>query len=244
MGKIILIKGADFSEVSVDKVNLVLNKISIAVFSDSPEWGTVTGGGIYNEGDVVTISAIPNPDCEFVEWDDGVTDATREIIVGENSKTTYIAIFKSWLLGTKSLIPFNNYYENITFYMSEQASANIAGKTISELFVRLGIQNSSEPYVDSTGSINIGIGYCDWSEGTTVENQVDLIIVEKVFSNVVTKFEPITIPDGKRVWFRLYRGVETCRLAAQKNIYICTQVSYSNDGKLDNINTKPLIDFK
>ena len=248
MGKIILIKGADFSKVSVEKVKLIIDKFNISVFSNSEELGTVTGGGIYEDGDVVTLSAIPNTDCEFVEWDDGVTDATRTIIAGENVKTSYTAIFRGWILGTKKLIPKNFYYGPVTMYMNEQASANIAGKTISKIFLRIGSINSSEEFKDIVDTtLDIGIGYCDWNyEDETVEkNKVVLTRIESIYSNVVKEFEPVTIPIGKRFWFRIYIKKEKTSLASFEEDYItCSQYSQQNDGNLSNNTTlKPLIDF-
>lgn len=247
MGKIILIKGADFSKVSVEKVKLVIDKFNISVFSNSEEFGTVTGGGIYEEGEVVTLSAIPNTDCEFVEWDDGVTDATRTIIVGENTKTSYTAIFRGWILGTKKLTPKNIYYGPVTMYMNEQASANIAGKTISKIFLRISSTNSSEEFKDIVDcTLGIEIGYCDWNyEDESVEkNKVVLTYIESIYSNTIKEFEPVTIPIGKRFWFRISIEKETTSIASFVEDYIiCSQYSQFNDGNLSNMNLRPLIDF-
>lgn len=248
MGKIILIKGADFSKVSVEKVKLIIDKFNISVFSNSEELGTVTGGGIYEDGDVVTLSAIPNTDCEFVEWDDGVTDSTRTIIAGENVKTSYTAIFRGWILGTKKLTPKNVYYGPVTMYMNEQASANIAGKTISKIFLRIGTIYSSEEFKDIVDTtLDIEIGYCDWNyEDESVEkNKVVLTYIESIYSNIVKEFEPVTIPIGKRFWFRISIKKEKTSIAANvENYIICSHYSQSNDGKnLQAMQLSPHIDF-
>ena len=225
MGKIILIKGADFSKVSVEKVKLIIDKFNISVFSNSEELGTVTGGGIYEEGDVVTLSAIPNTDCEFVEWDDGVTDSTRTIIAGENTKTSYTAIFKyQWTFGVKNYEPTkSSFTRGIHFLLSEEANAKIAGKSISSVFTRI-YDDKKDEFVDSTGYITLTIGYCDWNTDI-ITNEVELIRIEEVYSNVVTEFEPITIPIDKRMWFKFSRSI-----AAQKDrkYLVCSQ--YSNNG--------------
>ena len=53
--------------------------------------GYVTGGGIYEEGEVVTITAIPYEGYIFVQWSDGNTDAQRTVTV--TSDATYTAVF-------------------------------------------------------------------------------------------------------------------------------------------------------
>lgn len=65
---------------------------TITVESAHPEWGTVTGGGTFNEGDTATIEALPNLGCEFLMWNDSVTDNPRTIVVTHDS--TFIASFE------------------------------------------------------------------------------------------------------------------------------------------------------
>lgn len=241
MGKIIIIKGADFSKVSVEKVKLVINKFNISVFSNSEEFGTVTGGGIYEEGNVVTLSAIPNTDCEFVEWDDGVTDATRTIIAGENAKTSYTAIFKyPWSFGVKNYEPKRSLFTtNIPFLLSEEANAKIAGNPISSVFTRICDTTHKDEFVDSTDYITLTIGYCDWNSDT-ITNKVELIRIEEVYSNVVTEFEPITIPIDKRMWFKFSREIASQK---DKKYVVCSQ--YSNNGiEILTLDSYCLIDFK
>lgn len=65
---------------------------TISVSSANPEMGTATGGGIYDYGTVIEISATPFADYEFVRWDDGNTDNPRFITVTEDA--TYMAEFQ------------------------------------------------------------------------------------------------------------------------------------------------------
>ena len=53
--------------------------------------GYVTGGGIYEAGSNVIITAVPNPGYTFTSWDDGNQSNPRAITV--NSDMTYIAYF-------------------------------------------------------------------------------------------------------------------------------------------------------
>lgn len=68
-------------------------KYTITVTSNDATMGTVTGGGTYEEGTNVTIAAIPNTDYRFVKWQDGVTEASRSIIVSKDE--TYTATFEA-----------------------------------------------------------------------------------------------------------------------------------------------------
>lgn len=90
MGKILVIKGADFSAVSVGKVTPIEGDIAITVVADGN--GTVTGSGYYETGDSVTITATPAYGYNFVSWNDGNTNPTRTIVVGSSAQT-YTATF-------------------------------------------------------------------------------------------------------------------------------------------------------
>lgn len=65
---------------------------TITVESDHPEWGNVSGGGIYYYGDTIQISAIPNIGYTFLSWDDYSTINPRTIVVTEDH--TYTAYFE------------------------------------------------------------------------------------------------------------------------------------------------------
>ena len=69
----------------------VRTNATITVLSANETMGTVTGGGNYPDGSTVTITATPNTGYHFVEWQDGVTTATREITVSGDA--TYSAAF-------------------------------------------------------------------------------------------------------------------------------------------------------
>ena len=92
MGKLLIIKGADFSQVAVDTITTG-GRIRINVVANPSIAGTVTGGGLYNEGDEIQISAVPAAGYMFTRWNDGDTNATRTITVGSSS-ATYTASFE------------------------------------------------------------------------------------------------------------------------------------------------------
>ena len=59
-------------------------KYTITVLCDET-MGTVTGGGVYEEGTEVTLTATPKEGFDFVRWDDDVTESSRTITVTEDA---------------------------------------------------------------------------------------------------------------------------------------------------------------
>ena len=76
---------ASFNEISS------VPEYTITVISANPNRGTVTGGGTYPEGTVISIEAIANEGFEFASWSDENTDNPRQITV--TADATYIASF-------------------------------------------------------------------------------------------------------------------------------------------------------
>ncbi len=64
---------------------------TVTVMSNNDTWGTVTGGGTYEEGATATLTATPNTGYTFVQWSDGDTNASRTITV--NGDVTLTATF-------------------------------------------------------------------------------------------------------------------------------------------------------
>lgn len=71
-------------------VNYTLNSYTLTV--NSTTGGTATGGGTYESGQTVTISAIENDGYSFKKWSDGNTSNPRTITVSGNA--TYTAYFE------------------------------------------------------------------------------------------------------------------------------------------------------
>jgi len=65
---------------------------TITISSNDESLGTVTGGGTFECGKGVNITAKPNPGSTFVKWSDGNTSASRTIYPG--SDTDIYAIFQ------------------------------------------------------------------------------------------------------------------------------------------------------
>ena len=58
---------------------------------NNPQWGQVSGGGLYAENTQVTITATPNSGYGFVQWSDNVTTNPRTLTL--TSDTTLMATF-------------------------------------------------------------------------------------------------------------------------------------------------------
>ncbi len=72
-------------------LNSCQKEFLITAMPDDGSHGTVNGGGVYKEGTVIEIWAVPATGYRFERWDDGYTDNPRTITV--TGKATYIAIF-------------------------------------------------------------------------------------------------------------------------------------------------------
>ena len=64
---------------------------TITVVANDTLLGTVTGGGTFDQGATIEISATPNAGARFMSWDDGNTDNPRSVIVTQNM--TFMAVF-------------------------------------------------------------------------------------------------------------------------------------------------------
>ena len=84
--------GATAHDVSI-RVSLTPapNSVFVDVQSDNPDYGTVSGGGHYLEGDTVLLTATPLSGYLFAQWTDGDTLAQRTIIA--LTDTLFIAHF-------------------------------------------------------------------------------------------------------------------------------------------------------
>ena len=90
MGKYLIIPNSDFSNVAVRTVDI--GNVTITVNVSNTGGGEVSGGGNYEAGSHIIITATPSAGYKFLRWNDGNTNAQREIIVGQVS-ATYSAEF-------------------------------------------------------------------------------------------------------------------------------------------------------
>ena len=90
-----------------------LNNYTVTVISANDSMGTVSGGGEYEVGTEITITAIPNEGYHFVTWNDGNTDNPRTITVTEDA--TYIASFEEGVgIESRDMLSELAFYPNPT----------------------------------------------------------------------------------------------------------------------------------
>jgi len=102
--------------------------------------GSVSGGGTYHAGSTATIVATPDSGYRFVQWSDGDTNATRNIVV--NSDITLTATF-----------------EIATYTVTLTAGT---GGTVSG-----GGTYAAGTVVTIKATANLGYGFVKWSDGDT-----------------------------------------------------------------------------
>ena len=64
----------------------------VTVMANNADYGIVSGGGNYEEGSVVTLTAIPSDGYQFIRWNDGVTENPRKVAVTKD--VVYTAYFE------------------------------------------------------------------------------------------------------------------------------------------------------
>ena len=65
---------------------------TITVKANNDDWGTVTGGGTFDDGATISLTATPNDGYRFVKWQDGSTDNPLSITV--TADETWTAYFE------------------------------------------------------------------------------------------------------------------------------------------------------
>ena len=66
----------------------VAKKYTVTLKSNDTTMGTVAGGGTFEEGSEIEVTATPKGEAEFLQWSDGDTNATRTLIVTKNITLT------------------------------------------------------------------------------------------------------------------------------------------------------------
>ena len=72
--------------------SFAIDQHTISVATNNANYGTVSGGGTFDYNSTKTITATPNAHYHFVQWNDGVKTASRQITVTEDK--TYTATFE------------------------------------------------------------------------------------------------------------------------------------------------------
>ena len=86
---VVLSNSSSLNKVSSLDASLNVSFFNVSIDVNDDAMGTVsTSGGWFEKGDTLNVSAIANVNHHFVKWSDGVTDATRTIIVTDNVTLT------------------------------------------------------------------------------------------------------------------------------------------------------------
>ena len=147
---------------------------TITVTSANSSQGTVTGGGTYVVGSVITIEAIANDGFQFSSWNDGNTDNPRQITVTGNA--TY----------TASFIPVTAIAENSAtriFIYPNPASSTI-NITSPETISSIEIENVLGQVVKRV-DVNSDNASCDVSE---LPNGIDMMKIRVQGDDIKLKF--------------------------------------------------------
>lgn len=87
--------------------NWTVNNYTISTLVTPSGTGSITGGGTYNYGSTITLTATANKGYKFVKWSDGTTTASRSIYVTNN--VTYTAIFELIYVTFDSILNFEKW---------------------------------------------------------------------------------------------------------------------------------------
>ncbi len=195
--------------VLLDKV-VVLNTseyYTVTATSANSTMGTVTGGGTYNSGEEVSLTATANEGYRFTGWNDGNTDNPRNFTVVSN--VSYTASFAD--LGSNEL-----HYDNGTFkssmggggtlYWAVRFPASVLSSYNTLSSVRLW------DYYEGTYQINICQGGTD-APGTQIATQTFTLSGSDTWFTA-TLSNPVSIDNTQPLWVVLYNTDATYPAAA------------------------------
>jgi uncharacterized repeat protein (TIGR02543 family) len=122
--------------------NFTLNSYMVTTSANPTEGGTVSGGGTYNHGQNITLTATANEGYTFTGWSDGVTTNPRQVTV--TGPATYTANFQ-----------LNSYQVTVTANPTEGGSVSGGGTYNYGATINL------------TATANAGYTFTGWSDGVT-----------------------------------------------------------------------------
>ena len=140
--------------------NFEMTGYTLTLVANPEEGGVVIGSGIYNAGDTVNISAIPNTDWEFINW----TDAEGNLV---SNQSEY-----SFLMPTEDLTLIANFDMTgytLTLFVNPEEGGTVIGS---------GIYNAGDT-VNISAIPNTGWEFINWTdiEGNLISNQSEYSFV-------------------------------------------------------------------
>ena len=129
---------------------------TLTVLSSNEEMGTVTGGGSYEEGTEVTITATPNENCYLEGWSDCDSKELVRTIKLTSSDTTFTANFakKPYLTVNSG----NTFYGTVTgsgYYMPGEEVTITAIPTFGFEFVEWNDGNTDNQRIVTMGNADV-----------------------------------------------------------------------------------------
>ena len=125
-------------------------QFTVELTENPAEGGTTTGGGTYDSGESVTVTASANENYSFTNWTEGIN------VVSENENYTFT------ITGNRKMVA--NFTENPPEQFIVELSSNPAeGGTTNG-----GGTYDLDASVTVTASANEGYSFTNWSEGTNI----------------------------------------------------------------------------
>ena len=189
---------------------------TLTVEANNALWGSVSGGGEYSFGDTATIAATANIGCEFLFWNDSITDNPRTVVVTQDS--TFTAHFGQLEYFVETVV-------------TPEGSGTVTGGGICHYGDTLTLEAVPNP----------GYGFIGWTDGIT-DNPRDVIVEQD--STFTAEFSSmqytITVVSDHPAWGSVSGGGTfpygtTIEIAATANLGF----AFANwtDGNTDNPRT-------
>ena len=145
----------------------VVPAFTVSLSCDS-EQGTVTGGGTFDEGTQVQISATPADGYQFKQWSDGVTDNPRTLTLTQDMTLT---------------AEFEPIMFNVAVSSADESMGTVSGS--GEFAYGTAVQLTATPAE--------GYQFVSWSDGST-DNPRTLTLTQDL--TLTAEFEKIFVPGS------------------------------------------------
>jgi hypothetical protein len=201
----------------MDFYNLQAQQYTITVLSNNDVYGTVSGGGTYDEGSEITLIAMPNQGYLFDSWEDGNFDNPRSIEV--TSDSTFIADFvKCEITQTiDTVVPNFVTVGDHTFYSTGNYSFSVLSENDCDTIFDIRLRVLAEPVYDigpnpTKSLLNINSdGFISAVEFYSVTGQ---LVMSKEVNGYEAEFDMEGLVDGVYI-LRIY-GEESSLPAVSK----------------------------
>ena len=183
-----------------------LNEYNIVVLSSNEAYGSVSGGGTYEDGDTIIITAIPNGGYLFDSWEDDNFDNPRTITV--TSDSTFIADFVKCEITQTIDTTVNNFVTvgNHTFYSTGNYSFSVLSENDCDTIFDIRLRVLAEPVYDigpnpTKSLLNINSdGFISAVEFYSVTGQ---LVMRKEVNGYEAEFDMEGLVDGVYI-LRIY----------------------------------------